>query len=173
MKYILIIVCLLAITQKVSAQKTGIEKSGDILQIALPVGAALFSIYPKKDYQGLLNLTKSYATTLALTYSIKYAVNATRPISGKQSFPSGHTSSAFSGAAFMHHRYGWEYGLPSYALATWVGFSRVNAGRHYIHDVLAGATLAVCVSNCFIESKVAVIPVLTDDITGIDFQINF
>ena len=39
----------------------------------------------------------------------------------------------------IHHP--WYIGVPAYALASFVGLSRVNDNKHYIHDVLAGATI--------------------------------
>jgi membrane-associated phospholipid phosphatase len=57
------------------------------------------------------------------------------------SFPSDSAAVAFSAASFLQIRYGWSYGLPAYAVAGFVGWSRVESGRHYWHDVLAGAAL--------------------------------
>ena len=48
---------------------------------------------------------------------------------------------AFSGATFLQKRYGWSYGLPAYALATFVGYSRVAADRHHWWDCAAGAAI--------------------------------
>ncbi len=44
---------------------------------------------------------------------------------------------------FMNKRYGWEYGLPAYALATFVSYSRVAVGQHYTSDVLGGAAVGI------------------------------
>ena len=41
------------------------------------------------------------------------------------SFPSDTSALAFAPAQFLWQRYGWEYGLPAYAAATFVGWSRV------------------------------------------------
>lgn len=101
----------------------------------------------KKDYQGTKKLAFSYGTTLALTYTLKYAVDKQRP-EGRyrfDSFPSGHTSSGFSGASFFQRRYGWKYGWPAYFLAAIVGVSRMEGpdGYHDIIDVLAGAAIGI------------------------------
>jgi membrane-associated phospholipid phosphatase len=63
--------------------------------------------------------------------------------SNQQSFPSGHTTSAFAFAATVQKRHGWAWGTPAYALATLTGFSRMNDGKHFLHDVVAGATLGI------------------------------
>jgi membrane-associated phospholipid phosphatase len=174
MRNVLLILILSLISfNHLCAKKSSIEESGDITQIALPIGAALISIYPMHDYSGLVDLTQSYATTFALTYALKYSVNAARPVSGSQSFPSGHTSSAFSGAAYLQHRYGWKIGAPAMAIAAWTGFSRVYADKHYIHDVLAGAILATCVSCRFVESGFTITPKISDEVTGVELKFDF
>lgn len=68
------------------------------------------------------------------------------------SFPSGHTSGAFTGAGLVcaHHLYMPLYGQPaadiaacgvSGAMALSVGLLRMHADRHYVTDVIAGAAL--------------------------------
>lgn len=46
-----------------------------------------------------------------------------------------------SAAEFIRKRYGWEYGVPAYALAGYVGYTRVESREHYAHDVVAGAAI--------------------------------
>jgi len=76
------------------------------------------------------------------------------------SFPSGHTSAAFQGASFIQLRYGWRAGLPAYAGATFVAFSRVYADKHFVSDVVAGAALGTLSSFLFTDrfDGVEVIP---------------
>jgi membrane-associated phospholipid phosphatase len=47
------------------------------------------------------------------------------------------------GATFIHKRYGWKYAVPAYIAATYVGYSRVEADKHYVEDVIAGAAIGV------------------------------
>lgn len=79
-----------------------LEESGDILQIAIPLSAGIITLL-KRDFEGTKQLALSYGTTLAITYAIKYASRVKRPEGRDRydSFPSGHTSSAFSGASFL------------------------------------------------------------------------
>jgi len=49
----------------------------------------------------------------------------------------------------MRKRYGWEYGIPAYALASFVAYSRVEARDHYPHDVIAGASIGIVCSYIF------------------------
>ena len=80
--------------------KSNTEKIGDILQIAIPLAGYGTTLY-LDDKEGQYQFYKSYGTTLATTYALKYTIRAERPNSDSEdSFPSGHTSSAFSGATF-------------------------------------------------------------------------
>jgi membrane-associated phospholipid phosphatase len=49
----------------------------------------------------------------------------------------------------MRKRYGWEYGVPAYAAASFVAYSRVEANRHYPRDVIAGAGIGILSSYIF------------------------
>jgi membrane-associated phospholipid phosphatase len=129
------------------------EKAGDIGQYALPA-AGLGIALVKKDWKGCLQLTCAFAATLGVSYALKYTVRETRPNGGEQSFPSGHTSSAFCGAAFLDMRYGHSYGLPAYAAASLVGWSRIESNNHYPIDVLAGAAIGIVSNLIFTRNKI-------------------
>lgn len=123
-----------------------LEDTGDVLQIALPLTAGITTII-KKDWQGTKQLALSYGTSIIVTHSLKRIIRKERP-EGRNlfdAFPSGHTTSAFSGASFIQHRYGWKYGKWAYLLAAIVGVSRMEGpdGWHDIWDVLAGATVGI------------------------------
>jgi membrane-associated phospholipid phosphatase len=49
----------------------------------------------------------------------------------------------------MRKRYGWEYGAPAYATASFVAYSRVESRKHYPHDMLAGAGIGILSSYIF------------------------
>ena len=125
-----------------------VKQAGDVLQFVLPGAAAGLTLL-HRDFNGGIQLVESEALTLGVTYGLKYAVNEKRPNGGKDSFPSGHTSVSFSAAEFMRVRYGWEYGIPAYALASFVAYSRVEAHEHYAHDVIAGAGIGMLSSYLF------------------------
>jgi hypothetical protein len=163
------IVLLLAfvVMQRVMADETKywVERAGDVGQIAVPLmafGALQLDTFYRTDARnsnsfvaetGDSTATKrflyQYATTLSIAYTLKFSVNETRPNGGDHSFPSGHTASAFAGAAFIQSNYGWKWGIPAYAAASFVGWSRVYSEKHWTHDVLAGAALAVSVNHVF------------------------
>jgi len=125
-----------------------IQTAGDILQYVLPATAGGLTL-GYQDYKGTLQFGESAAVTLGVTYGLKYAVNERRPNGGNYSFPSAHTSISFSSAEFMRKRYGWEYGIPAYAAASFVAYSRVEAREHYAHDVIAGAGIGILSSYIF------------------------
>ncbi len=125
------------------AQEKTIETTGDILLFSLPA-AALTSSLVIADYKGTWQFTKGALLNQALTVSLKYTLNKNRPYgNGNRAFPSGHTSTTFQSAAFIQKRYGWEYGIPAYALAGFTGYSRINAQKHDAWDVLAGAIVGI------------------------------
>src|SRR5260370_1228210 len=126
----------------------GIQTTGDVLQFVLPATAGGLTL-GYRDGQGALQLGESLAVTLGVTYALKYSIDERRPNGGSQSFPSGHSSISFSAAEFMRERYGWEYGVPAYAAASFVAYSRVESGEHYPHDVVAGAAIGMMSSYLF------------------------
>lgn len=143
--------CLLLPARWGVAQEPGIEKAGDVAQIALPAAAFLGTIIAH-DSEGTSQFLKSFLANMASTAALKLSIDRRRPDgSNDASFPSGHTSAAFQGAAFIHFRYGLGKALPAYALATFVGYSRVNAEKHYVSDVLAGAALGTLSAFLFTE----------------------
>lgn len=122
-----------------------VKVSGDVLQVIIPIVALALPII-KNNALAQRQFIQSAVITFAITHALKHGVNATRPNGGNRSFPSGHTSSAFQGAAFLHKQYGFLHALPAYAGAAYVGFSRVNTKKHFTTDVVAGAIIGFLVS---------------------------
>jgi membrane-associated phospholipid phosphatase len=136
----------------VEARADAVERAGDVGAILLPVGSAAGALIAK-DHKGLAQLAESYASAMAVVYVLKPLVDRTRPDGGAQSFPSGHATSAFAGAAFLQRRYGWALGVPAYAVASYVGYSRVEAKRHYTSDVVAGAAIGIATNLMFTHRR--------------------
>jgi len=96
---------------------------------------------------------ESFIVASFISISMKYAVNRPRPFvtypeiqkvtsGGSPSFPSGHTSDAFSTATSLSIAFPkWYIIAPSYIYASAVGYSRMDLGVHYPSDVLAGAII--------------------------------
>ena len=151
-----------------------IEISGDILQIAIPATGYAATFY-LDDSQGRIQFYKSYAMTLGVTFALKYALNERRPNGGEYSFPSGHTSSAFAGAAFIHRRYGFAYAALAYLCAAFVGYSRVESDNHYTRDVIAGAAIGMASGFYFTDryKGFTIKPEASDGTYKIFFSRNF
>lgn len=82
-----------------------------------------------------------------VTQSLKRVVNYPRPDGeDNHSFPSGHTTWAFSNATLLHEEYGQRsvfYSIGGYGTATAVGAMRVLNNRHWAADVLFGAAVGI------------------------------
>lgn len=89
------------------------------------------------------DLARAQIVAQATTQGIKYFAARTRPDGTDRSFPSGHTSSVFATATVLQRHYGWKVGIPAYAVASYVGASRLNANKHYLSDVAFGAALGI------------------------------
>ncbi|MBW8183493.1 phosphatase PAP2 family protein [Shewanella nanhaiensis] len=153
------------------SQSGTISDVGDWMQLLLPAAGFAGSLWID-DTEGAWQLAKGATTTAVATHSLKFAFGRLRPDgTSYNSFPSGHTSAAFSGAAYIHHRYGNTWGIPAYGLASFVGASRVWANRHYLDDVMAGGSIAVLSSlywtNSYHHSDLMVVPTLGRDSVGI------
>ena len=87
--------------------------------------------------------TEAFALTFGVTFGLKTVVGRLRPLgsSSPSSFPSGHTSAAFCAATLISRDQGPALGIPAFALASLTGFSRIESGRHYPSDVVAGAAI--------------------------------
>jgi hypothetical protein len=140
-------------------QTEDIRIAGDYLKIALPLyafGLTLFDDDGDAKYQFI----KSLVAAQAVVEILKPAVGERRPNDADdKSFPSGHAASAFSGAAFIHKRYGFDQAIVPYALATFVAYSRVRAKKHYTHDVVASAAIATAFVWVFTDEAITVEPI--------------
>lgn len=128
-----------------SSHYSSLHFSGNILQIAIPA-TAIGTTLGLKDFKGTGELANGCIATAITTYGLKYAFNKRRPSGENHSFPSGHAAIAFYGSGFIHHRYGWQYAVPAYAAAIFVGYSRVKIKEHWIQDVVGGAAIGLLYS---------------------------
>ena len=121
----------------------------------IPLGELIAGM-ARHDSVALLNGVQTlagYALNTVVTYGLKYSIDRDRPAVvngqlqpymdyGSHSFPSGHTSNAFSAATSLSLCYPkWYVIVPSYLWASAVGYSRLHLGIHYPTDVLAGAII--------------------------------
>ncbi len=98
-------------------------------------------------------MTKATVYSSLMTTVLKYSIRERRPDhSARNSFPSGHSTTIFAFAGIIGIEHEWYYAVPAYALGGLVGYSRLNDNKHYLKDVLAGATIGL--SYAFGVSKV-------------------
>ena len=141
----------LLLSQDSSANDRTIEYIGDGLAVIIPV-TAYGSTFYMDDFDGQVQFYKSIGTSTATTFALKYTIKRERPDgSNDRSFPSAHTMFAFQGATFIHQRYGLEYAIAAYFGASFVGYSRIQADKHYLGDVLAGAAIGAISSWFFTD----------------------
>lgn len=127
-----------------------------VVSVGVPVVQGITALATHNDQllKDALCTGVSLGVATALTYGLKYTVRRPRPYEaypdyirnveteGSPSFPSGHTSIAFSTATSLTLQYPkWYVIVPSYLWAGGVAYSRLNLGVHYPTDVLAGAVL--------------------------------
>jgi membrane-associated phospholipid phosphatase len=133
-------------TDFVQARIDGLTNTGDVMAYILPATALGLTVY-YKDGEGAREFSESAAITMAVTFGLKYVVNARRPNGDPYSFPSGHAAITFCSAEFLQVRYGWKFGVPAYLFASFVGYSRIYAHEHYFRDVAAGAAIGVVTTH--------------------------
>lgn len=177
-----------AVSDPASANTSHRKPLGDASQIGDYYG----QLYPNAIYTlGMLahgmttgkNLSYLRATHMfkATVYSVivasalKYTVREPRPdnIQEKNSFPSGHTTTAFAFATAVAIHHEWYWGLSAITLASLTAYSRMNDGRHFLHDVVAGITigssygLGIYFTQRGQGGRYAIAPILDGDKTGI------
>lgn len=92
-------------------------------------------------------LGTAYALMALSVNPVKCITKVERPDgSTRNSFPSGHTATAFMGAELLRREY-WEVspwiGVAGYAAATATGLFRMYNNRHWLTDVIAGAGFGI------------------------------
>jgi len=131
--------------------------TGDTLALALglsPIALGGAVGLSAGDTRYLEATSEAVALTVAETQLLKFVVNRRRPdgSSGGASFPSGHTSFAFSGATLLARWWADEHdgsalGYLLYLPATYVGVSRLEGNRHFLSDVTFGAALGALTAH--------------------------
>ena len=136
-------------TQLLTDFKTGIDDYTQFFGPAMVVGLKLGGYEGRSDWPRLLSsAAASYAIMAVLVNGIKYSAKEMRPDgSTANSWPSGHTATAFVGASLLHKEYGltrspW-WSVAGYGVATATGVMRVLNNRHWISDVMSGAGIGI------------------------------
>ena len=98
---------------------------------------------PKVSHMGM-DLIQSLAVSETLVQTLKYTTRRERPDgSGKNSFPSGHAADTFAFATALERHLGWKGAVPAYIFASYVAISRLPDDRHWLSDVVFGASVGI------------------------------
>lgn len=104
-----------------------------------------------KGRHNMFDASMLYVTSAAImglsTHFVKRGVHRLRPdTSGYNSFPSGHTASAFAAAEFLYQEFKYKspwIGYAGYFVATATGTLRLYNNKHWLSDVIAGAGFGI------------------------------
>lgn len=130
-------------------------------------------------------LISTFALTGLSTLAVKGIANTDRPSAdwnrGQFGFPSYHAASSFAAAAVIDEYYGPRAGLPAYALAGLIGWSRIDERDHDLSDVFFGAALGYVIGKSVAgrhlreDSRVRILPFIhpTENASGLMFDISF
>lgn len=115
------------------------------LPVTVSVLGGSFGIKSRFRMRERLALATTSSLFMAIIVNgLKYSIREPRPDNGTHnSFPSGHTATAFMGAELMRLEYGGVWGWMGYGVATCIAVSRLYNDRHWLNDVLAGAGIGI------------------------------
>jgi membrane-associated phospholipid phosphatase len=141
-----------------------ITHSDGPISLALPATLLTIGLIKKDSLmkQDALMITGSLVASTIVTVGMKWGIGRDRPFvtypdlensvpAGSPSFPSGHTSMAFSTATSLTLAYPkWYVYVPAFLWAGAVGYSRMHLGVHYPSDVFVGALVGA--GSAFLSS---------------------
>lgn len=148
-----------------SYDKYFVEVAGTVSLLTYIYGLSIDN--PKTRSVGL-QLTEAFIAQGAIVSVIKMITGRARPFNADDnilfspfsfewentSFPSGHTSTAFSLAVVLSKNSDNIYTkIASYSLATLVGFGRIYNNHHWFSDVVAGAILGYAIGEFVVNNE--------------------
>jgi membrane-associated phospholipid phosphatase len=129
-------------------EKTSIDDFSQYAPIAAFYGLSAFGVKSKNNFKDKTIIFATSYLLMGLTVNaFKQTASVERPDgSSLNSFPSGHTATAFMGAELMMQEYKNEsvwYGISGYVVAAGTGAFRMYNNRHWLTDVVAGAGIGI------------------------------
>lgn len=166
------IVMMIFASEAAAGPFTDKDKWGDLF-LAGSVFYAYGMVNAQEDTQGAVQLFEAIVAAQLATEILKRTVKEERPNgNGDKSFPSGHAAGAFSGAMFIHKRYGWKPAIAPYVMSGIVAWSRVEQKAHYWHDVAVGAGVSALCTWLLVDKYNVQVSATTESIM-VNFQMNF
>ena len=112
----------------------------------------------EREHEVAKSLIQALAVNGVTTAALKGATHTSGPNGRDFSWPSGHTSSAFTVAAVVNEHYGPWAGVPAFALAGLVGYQRIDSREHDFSDVVFGAVLGTVIGASIASDEEARYP---------------
>lgn len=160
--------------------------------LAALYGLKLCGVKGRHDYVDMTIIAgTAYLLTGVTVFGLKTITAVERPDgSSRNSFPSGHTATAFAGAELLRREY-WDVspwiGVAGYVVAAGTGFFRMYNNRHWLTDVIAGAGVGILsaqaaywlypvITKTFFKKrydKVFVAPAISLQSVGVSAMITF
>ena len=145
-KYLLTLVLILSFVPCRAQRNTGYyEDYVQYIPLVMDLGLDLVGVKSVDGYPDILIATAtSILSETIMVNSLKLLIKEERPNgTAFNSFPSGHTATAFNAAELVRIEYGWGWGIAAYSAATVVGCSRVAHQCHWWWDSVAGALVGI------------------------------
>ncbi len=157
---------------------------------ALVFGLNIVGVKAKHSFKDRL-LVSAMANSImfATVTGLKYTTKVLRPDgSERNSFPSGHTALAFTGAEIMNVEYGDQsviYSIGGYAIGGVTGALRMVNNRHWLSDVVAGAGIGMLSAKIayrllpwakkkvFKNENLAILPIYLPNGGGVGMNLSF
>lgn len=176
---------------------TTIENFGQTYALGVMGGFYLVGVISddEKSVQVSQDLVAASLSSALVNQSIKVIANRSRPrdnqgtgdfkgytgLNNNSSFPSGHTTEAFTLASVIasHYEETWV-GATAYSVAGLVGVARMYHDAHFASDVVASALIGTFVGKSIVKhnrtlrtGKVALLPMIGPDFAGVQVVGNF
>lgn len=176
---------------------TTIENFGQTYALGVMGGFYLVGVISdnEKSVQVSQDLVAASLSSALVNQSIKVIANRSRPrdnqgtgdfkgftgLNNNSSFPSGHTTEAFTLASVIasHYEETWV-GVTAYSVAGLVGVARMYHDAHFASDVVASALIGTFVGKSIVKhnstlrtGKVVLLPMIGPDFAGVQVVGNF